>query len=336
MTQQQTIFLPSERLPAAPKERHAALREYFCDKDASAIRTHQGWELTLDWPEDAGRHVDPKLTDGLAWWDQQLTRSGMAISTRRNGRILRTLYDSWTLHSWSEWLNRFGTPRTSIVILHVDDHRDIGSPRLFEEPGCWRDPITGDQVKISNPESISRAIRSGAIGMGSFLTPFLHAFPSSEVRHLCQPPKSIDTQDYHFDLVTQSDDLLDLDARRPAIQLIPSDHQTGPGHYRMTPKIGDWISGIGDGPILLHIDMDYFNNRYEGDSDWLDRRRKLDPPLAIVLDTIDQMVDALGHAGLASRLEDVVIAYSPGFFPGELWQAADERLTAAFERWNVR
>lgn len=336
MTSQPAIVLPSDRLPDARDARHAALRDYFCDKDASAERTPQGWELTLAWPEDAARHVDPKLADGLGWWDSDLARSGMALSMRRTGRILRTLYDSWTLHSWSEWLDRSGRPNAPVIILHVDDHRDLGSPRLFADSDGWRDPLTDAMVEIGNPESVARAIRSGAIGMGSFLTPFLHEFPSSEVRHLCQPPKSVETQDYRFELLQQSDELLDLDARRPAIELVPIDREAGPGRYRITPDLDDWLMGVGDGPVLLHIDMDYFNNRYDGDSDWPDRRRKLDPSLDAVLDKIDQMVDALGSTGVASRLEDVVIAYSPGFFPGELWRSADEHLTAAFGRWNVR
>ncbi len=29
-----------------------------------------------------------------------------------------------------------------------------------------------------------------------------------------------------------------------------------------------WSNDLGPGPILVHIDMDYFNNRYDGDSDW--------------------------------------------------------------------
>ena len=117
---------------------------------------------------------------------------------------------------------------------------------------------------------------------------------------------------------------------------MPNVLTTDTGRYRITPDLGDWLQGIGPGPILLHIDMDYFNNRYDGDSDWLDRRRKLDPSLASVLDKVDALADALHGARLASRLEDVVIAYSPGFFPSEYWQAADERLRAAFARLDVR
>lgn len=336
MKPESTIVLPLDRLPEAAGERHAALRDYFCDKDASAERTTQGWELTFNWPNDAARHVDPKLADGLAWWDGDLERSGMALAMRRTGRILSTLYDSWTLHSWSEWLARAGPPASPIVVLHVDDHRDLASPRLFVELEGWRDPLTGHLVDLAQPDSVASAIRSGAIGMGSFLTPFLHAFPTAEVRHLCQPPKAVDTRDFRVELIEQQDVLLDRGALRPAVDLVSLPHETGPGCYRVTPDLDDWLAGIGAGPILLHIDMDYFNNRYDGDSDWPDRRRKLDPSLETVLKKIDVLADALQAAGLASRLEDVVIAYSPGFFPGEYWSAAAKHLGAAFARLDVR
>src|SRR3546814_7761882 len=94
------ITLPFDRLPGTAAVRHATLRDYFCDKDACVKRTTGGWELTLGWPNDAARHVDPKLSAGLAWWGEGLERSDMALSMRRSGRILSTLYDTWTLLSW--------------------------------------------------------------------------------------------------------------------------------------------------------------------------------------------------------------------------------------------
>ena len=82
------------------------------------------------------------------------------------------------------------------------------------------------------------------------------------------------------------------------------------------------------GLILLHIDMDYFNNRYDGDSDWRGRTERLDPNPERICAMIDRMTAALDQYGVFERIEDVVIAYSPGFFPAELWPMADERLMA--------
>lgn len=331
------IVLPHDHLPVSATDRHATLRNYFCDKDADAVLSSRGWELTLAWSDDEARHVDPQLAIGLAWWGGNTTRSTMALSKRRVGHILSTLYDTWTLHSWSEWLVQQAPSRAaSVVVLHVDDHRDVGTPRLFVEPGGWRDPLTGELVKLIEPDSVARAIRSGALGMGSFLTPFLHMLPTAEVRHLCQPPKAVCTLDHRVSLSETVDDLLERGALRPAVRLIPSPGVAGPGCYRFTPDVRAWLDGIGSGPILLHIDMDYFNNRYDGDSDWADRERHLDPPLREIFCKIDELTDALRDANLGERLEDVVIAYSPGFFPAEYWSAATDHLLSALAQIYAR
>ncbi|MEZ5959784.1 MAG: hypothetical protein R3C30_05080 [Hyphomonadaceae bacterium] len=322
------LRLPIEALPTADSDRHAMLREYFCDKDATATRTAEGWHLTLDWPGDLARHVDPNLLDGLAWWNEGVRPETMALAQRRSGRILTALYDTWTLHSWSDWLHRGGNA-DDVIVLHVDDHRDIAPPRLIAEAECFKDAITSAPVDLAQPDLVRAAIESGAIGMGSFLTPFLHAAPRTEVRHLCQPPKAQSTQDFRIELKMEIDRFLKPGAKRPAVDL----HEAvgvGPGTYRLTPSLDDWLVGASK-PALVHIDMDYFCNRYDGDSLWRDRAESLNPPLSDILAKIDELSDALGKYARAAPIEDIVIAYSPGFFPAEFWPTADARLRAALE-----
>jgi hypothetical protein len=165
--------------------------------------------------------------------------------------------------------------------------------------------------------------------MGSFLTPFLHLAPRADVRHLCQPPKATGTADFRVRLTTTRDSLLSPERIRPSVELDPAPGAIGPGCYRMTPDVDAWLETLGPGPILLHIDMDYFNNRYDCDSDWQDRAAVLDPPADQVRCKIDEMIGALAKAGVIDRLEDVVIAFSPGFFPAELWAEADARQAEA-------
>lgn len=321
------IVLPAQRLPSCISERHALLRDYFCDKDAEATLGPNGWELNLAWPDGHDRHIDPKLDEALAWWNEGIRRESMALATRREGRILRCLYDTWTLQSWSEWLARRREKRNQhLVVLHVDDHRDLGSPRLFAEGDGWVDAITGTICDLHDPASVRHAIESGAIGMGSFLTPFLHIVRCAEVRHLCQAPKVCATVDHRVQWTFERDTLINPQRDRPAIRLDRSLEGLGPGTYRITPDVDSWLDGIGEGPILLHIDLDYFNNRYDGDSDWSNRPVLFDPPLAQIFAKIDEVTDALIRHNLLDRLEDIVIAYSPGFFPGEFWREADARL----------
>lgn len=327
------MLVPRDRLPSIPADRHAALRTYFCDKDARAELTDDGWSLSLEWPGGHDRHVDPRLQQGLDWWGSGVEPATMAMSRRRSGKILSALYDTWTLHSWSVWLA--SKPRSTIenvVILHVDDHRDIAAPRVFMTDEGMRDAVTGAPVDLCNPNSICDAIVSGAIGMGSFMTPFLHGMPSAQVRQLCQPPKATETLDYRIEAIAEKDTLLEPEAIRPAIRLIPHSDAFGPGRYRITPDMRAWLDGLGSGPILLHIDMDFFNNRYDGDSDWVGRVSAHDHTLEMVLSRIDDLGATLRASGVAARIEDIVVAYSPGFFPAELWAAAEARLRPLLEQ----
>lgn len=331
------LAIPLDRLPASNTARHALLRDYFCDKDASAIAQDGGWRLMLAWPGGAERHVDPHLQVGLSWWGDNVTLPTMVEARRRTGRIVSVLYDTWTLHSWSECLQASKiTADEHLLILHVDDHRDLASPRLFEDNGLWRDAISGLPCDLDRPQTVRAAIETGALGMGSFLTPILHRVPLAEVRHLCQPPKVNSTKDFTIELVRKPDELLDLGRMRPAVTLSPTQMAPGPGHYRLTPDVNDWLFDLPDRPIVLHIDMDYFNNRYDGDTDWKSRPASLDPPIDQILSKIDEVAAALRRPGLAARLVDIVVAYSPGFFPAEHWAVAAERLIPQLERLDER
>ncbi|UUH88019.1 hypothetical protein NP444_03635 [Pseudomonas aeruginosa] len=318
-----------DKLPANPHRRAALLRDYFCDKDAVLKDAGEDWEIELSWTNDADRYVDPRLSEGLQWWGAGLSYGDMATTRFRRGRVLWALYDTWTLESWSHWLANTSRKIAGLTILHIDDHRDLGSPRLFVEPEGWRDPITGKMVDLEQPNSVTMAIESGAIGMGSFLTPFLHLHPTADVRHLCQAPKCVGTTDFQFRLGNRTDDLLDPTASRLTIELEPTRFGAGPGTYRYTDSLADWIKSIGEGPILLHIDLDYFCNRYDGDSDAVISPKPLNPSISEIRTRINELGGAMRDAGVLDRIEDIAIAFSPGFFPAELWEEVSSELLAA-------
>jgi hypothetical protein len=321
------LHVPLELLPEDRHARHGKLRDYFCDKDATARRDSDGWKLELAWPAEVERHVDLRILQHLTGWGN-IGLADMAAAQRRSGRVLTSLYDTWSLLSWSEWVARANPPADEqITILHIDDHRDIMSPRVGIERDTMVDLITGEFFDVRDPVSVRAACESGAVGMGSFLTPFLFSFSKCDVRQLCQPPKTVCTTDWKYRGATIKDDLLSPGADRPAIEM-GSATGVGPGRYRATNNLQDWLADIKPGPVLLHVDMDYFNNRYDGDGDWTDRVRAHDPSKDQVLKHIDEVTKALRDAGLVEKIADAAVAFSPGFFPAELWQPAEERLMA--------
>ncbi|AKU11309.1 hypothetical protein AzCIB_1407 [Azoarcus sp. CIB] len=242
---------------------------------------------------------------------------------------MTSLYDTWTLLSWCEWLTRVPSSTTEqVVILHVDDHRDLGSPRLYLANGALVDAITNEEVRLTDPVTVQRAIESGAIGMGSFMTPFLWHCPRATVQHLCQPPKMQADVRRKLMLNLAPDTLLDPDAERIAIELVEG--AAGKEEYLGTSDTARWSDDIEGRPALVHIDMDYFNNRYDGDSAWPQRDNRLDPDLPTMLSKVDDVIDAL--AASKAIIEDVSIAYSPGFFPAEFWQPVGRHLRAGLAR----
>ena len=322
-----TLTIPLSRLSADPHVRHGQLRDYFCDKDAVATHVGDHWSLDLHWSDDPYRYVDPQIEQGLVWWGGGLRYQDMAGARKRRGRVLLSLNDTWTLESWSEWLAKQSL-MPGIVVLHVDDHKDLGAPRVFVEANGWLDPIQGQAIDLMVPETVTCAIHSGALGMGSFLTPFLHRYPLTDVRHLCQAPKCTRTIDAMIRLESVPDSLLNLSALRPAVSLDQEVSGAGRGHYRFTPHLDDWLEGLteSDSAILLHIDMDYFCNRYDGDSDHIETPGPLNSSLSSILLQIDDLTQALHRHSLVGRLADIVIAFSPGFFPAEFWAQSCDRL----------
>ncbi|WP_162617927.1 hypothetical protein [Salinicola halophilus] len=322
------ISLPISRLPTDPYKRHAQLRDYFCDKDAVAYVQDNRWLLELYWSNEADRYVDPRLDEGLAWWGP-IEYTEMAVARKRRGRLLLTLNDTWTLEGWSQWIQKHpGRSHMDVVVLHVDDHRDVGSPRLFQQEKGWYDPITGKMMGLDQPDSVTCAIESGALGMGSFLTPFLHFAPTADVRHLCQAPKCVTTVDSVIQPIHINDTLLVPSMQRPAIRLVQDAAGVGSGRYRFTNDLEAWLEGVAHcgKDILLHIDMDYFCNRYDGDSDFIENPGPLSTPLERVLTHIDELSGALRRHQLIKRLVDITVAFSPGFFPAEFWASTCDRL----------
>jgi len=332
-----SINIPMSRLSHSAHRRHAQLRNYFCDKDAIATLVGDLWELRLEWSNDPYRYVDPRLSEGLSWWSKDLRYEHIAISRKRMGRILLSLNDTWTLSSWCEWLSR-RSGNCDVIILHVDDHKDLDAPRIFLSSDGWVDPINKAAIDLADSGSVVSAIESGAISMGSFLTPFLHYVPHADVRHLCQGPKCTGTLDSNIKLETVPDSLLDFNAVRPSVKLEattlqkPDTKGVSRHRYRFTDNLDAWLEGLNkqindnDTALLLHIDMDYFCNRYDGDSDALEYPRPLNPPLFQILTQIDEFTEALRCRSLLKCFDDIVIALSPGFFPAEFWAPCCERL----------
>lgn len=327
------ILLPPDRLPLDPATRDQVLQTYFADRVADSRAEPDGrWKVTVANPPTADFFIDPRLDEGLNWWNPAEAIADIGHSYRRDKGIFTALSDVWTLLSWSEWLASLAALPDHLTIIHLDDHDDLMSPRLVRRAQDFTDLLTGAEVALLDPNSVRDAITSGAIGMGSFIAPLIHSLPSVDIRHLCDTHyATLRSQEHRIQRVTVADELLQPGLLRPAVALSPTTsigaaHGQTVGTYRAGNNARGLFAGIAEGPILLHIDLDFFNNRFDGDSAWLDRPNRHDPSAELIHGRVDSVLDAL--APWQDRIVDITIGISAGFFPAEFWQPVCDALAS--------
>lgn len=321
--------VPLANLPAGDAARADLLARTFQRRHATARRCDAGWEIALRAPTSAASFVDPRLGEGLAWWGDGVTAATVSLAVRLDAGFQLALDDCWTLFAWS-----CRDEPEEVDVLHLDSHADLGSPRLGREGGGWRDLLTGDPVALAAPESVASAIASGAIGIGSFFAPFLAAAPATRIVHLApagrspRPPGA-----YRWSVEDLRDDGVFAEALRPRVR-IDGAEEDGEANLLVHHDLAAVLPRLGARPLYLHLDMDYFNNRYDHRPDWPARGHH-DPAPVAVLAAIDDVFAGLATHAAGARVVDVTVALSPGFFPAELWPPAIERVRAGVERLGL-
>jgi len=316
------IELPSFLTHNTTEELYALLHAYFAGKQLqiSPDKTY----VEIKWPDSEQFYIDPSLRDGLNWWQENLHVSKLPLQFRYRSGYQIFLNDNWTLYSWSKWAqaNFSKGKQKKITILHVDDHRDCMSPLLFKDGNnFFQNPLNKEsKVDFFSPESVKLAIESGAIAVGSFMPLFFHSFESIEFRHLLPGHRKPDAyKSGKMKTTFEKDDLLSKGAMRPALMFEAMDSGTD-HNYFSTDSLEEFLAEISeDSSVLFHVDMDYFNNRFDGDSDWT-LQQTHNPDRFSTMESITSVFSAVFSTIPKHQLEDVTIALSPGFFPAEFWQ----------------
>lgn len=323
-------------LPADPADRRALLDWYFPRRLAEATPRDDGrWDVSVRPFDEAEMHVDPRLEDGLRWWDPALALPDLPAAVRGTGANQLSLEDAWTAVALSRWLA--DRPGERMTILHVDDHTDLMEPLLSRRAaGGWKDLLTAADVDLRRPATVAAAVASGAIGVASFFTPFIFDVAQGEIRHLRASAGAAGSDLMRLLPRDRSDELLEPGAVRPAIELATPGAAPDDGwSYRVTSDPSAWLAELARGPLMLHIDFDYFCNRFNGDSDWHEYPHDNDVGQQEIERRVDRMVAALAEAGVAGAVQSVCGALSPGFFPAEYWAMTVERVCAGLASLGV-
>jgi len=319
------------------------LGEYFTDcfvevEDTDAHDHHVS--LKLHFPATADFFIDPRLYEGLAFFCGGLpSLCQIPYQVKRDGVVLETLNDNWTLWGWSQWYSRNHmsfTDETTLTILHFDDHTDFMSPRIHIVESEMYDSLTGKPINLLDPDSVASAICSTGIGIGSFIAPFLWQLNSKiknvKILHVSQR-YSKELEFFQIVLSSKQQHFPQRDLQRLELNLVPIERLLGKDiEYVRTSSLATVLPCISARDrILVHFDLDCFNNRYDRDSDWTEKETTHDPSLKEVSREIDTVCGLLNTEIGRKRLEDISIAYCPGFFPAELWETSREILMSYFK-----
>lgn len=276
------------------------------------------WVFRLVWVSNPHIFVDPGVSNTAAVL-YGLSRSGIGSyrELHRWGKrdVVISMVHSWALLAPARVIARRGGNPLSWVV-HFDDHTDLMAPLVEPLPqsGSLRDQIFEEDIDLGIPAAVVAAINRGIVSKGNFLTAYLLAYPGCRAVHVGH---NLVEQDFRLSRQTEIVTLGGRRFERHGFVLDPlSAHE--PWTFRQTRSLPtDLPIGEQEG-IWLDIDLDYFWNRYNGDSD---RRCEIALPgeQDEVLRRVNDFLAKFNDVNWLARIEAVSIAVSPGFFPAEYW-----------------
>jgi hypothetical protein len=328
---EQIVRLPLESLPPDVIERQKLLSAYFPDKRSDSCEDNESWLVRLRWPYNEELEKDPEISAGLfdLFGSSPPEIIGAATPFRR-GCLALCLNDSWTLLDWSRALKNV-EPK-SIVVIHVDAHSDLMSP-LLESWGEYglRDLLTGKDFSLSSPSSVASAIESGAVGIGSFVVPFLWQANCEMLVHVCHTEYAPEVRGWGKLIKETRASPPFPSASRPVVRRSTSGGGEGIPHL-VTERISNHEIDLRGKEVLVHVDLDYFNNRIDGDSHWHENPAKHDPSLNSMMSSLETLFDDLLECGLEHCVA-ATVACSPEFCPAERWAFLVDALENRFAKF---
>ena len=307
------ILIPKGKLPEDKIECYEYLHAYFPDHVIDSLTSNEDyWNINLS--KQVFNHCE-NIIDNLDWLKISEKECPMFFLLGEN--FFFCLSEALIPYGWSVFFskNNFLYDKT-ITLLHLDSHRDLMRTRIrVNDNNVWQDLITKNELDFKLPNSILEAVDSGAIGIGSMVTPLIHFLPFLTVAHYNPSVKN-----EHFSLLEPiliKDNFLLENAKVMSNKFTECENIA---NYFESSSIANVVSMCSEGDyILLHIDMDSLNNRYNGDSDW-HLIEGYDPNIIEQFNVIDQLLNHITIKGLARKIIHTSIGISPSFYPSEYWK----------------
>ncbi len=321
--------VPRNLLPESVEERYDRLYTLFSHSEIYCKAVDGNWEINLSFPSDPKYYIDEKLLDGLRWWADGTSVSDIPLEHKylSFGKVM--LHDTWTLDSWLDVIRTKGL--TKFTILHFDAHSDLMEPKIGVVNGELYHLTTMKKYEPLRAQEVKTAVCAGSIDQGCYIAPLLHVVEQVEIIHIVPQKRSY--QIYSLEPTFRADETLWPGTLKLSLKLVPylSERDFQKNVQSRYHVMSDYsqvqrLLAQSHWPILLHIDMDYFCNRYNRRSDWYECQEVADDSLEIILTKLDKIADYLLNPHVRERLVSTDIALVPGFFPADYWERSIKHL----------
>ncbi|WP_162816513.1 hypothetical protein [Halomonas sp. BN3-1] len=270
---------------------------------------------------DTGYHAaDPNL---LAFLKEQ--NPPMHLSDLFNYRSQRAYYDLCFEDCWSGYFiaGSLNKCDSNIILIHLDDHTDMMPTFLTDTGSGLINPATRRSFDPQCPDDWAAAINAGCVSIGDFITPLLYSNRKVHIRHLNNAPI---TEDRTFQILRAACAYPEIPGYRFAsIKKVGPEAKHSDGSYLEGSDPEKLLSQLPSGKIILHIDLDYFINDFNGNigapspspASLHEMRRLAQLKMCRFFSIIKP---------LALHLERCIIATSPGFCSASHWKWLLEQL----------
>lgn len=279
------------------------LEGIYSDRKVTLIGEYQdAYNFKVSLPDDLSWYVDPKIKEYSKAKILDMPIS-YKLQQNKNKVFLETYYHSNAIIAPTILKNTSGI--NIDCILHFDDHSDMMP--LYK-------PLNFDEKA-----PLEKLVQLNVIGIGNFLTYYLTQINSIPTFHIQ------DKQSSSFEYINKK------------VKSLKQNHNIGDKVFEKVnftyDKTGssyikteiESLPHINYKNIWLDIDLDYFCNRYNRNSDW-EESEYLNRNREEVKEVFRQFFTRLVNSSWLNKVRVVTIASSPGFFPLEYYDIAYELL----------
>lgn len=286
-------------------------------------RDQDGRSFRILGPDMSYHDVDRGLASGLKALGPHVALEDVFLfqETRRNFDLC--LEDSWSGRFIAQQTAAWG--EEELVLIHLDDHSDMMPTLLHVDADRVIDTSSGRVFDPEASDSWRSTILSGCVSIGNFVTPLFYAKRKLHVRHL----NNIATSRHGLcgvERYTRRHDLIP-GLGFAMIRKTPRVGAQAAGTYRGGPDARTLLSDLPEGRVIVHIDLDYFVDDFNGNSGASELPTNVARCAAVP--KLDAFFAALRAAG--RPVERWIVATSPGFCAASHWPWLFEELDQRIE-----